>query len=84
MAIAAAINALGDQIDQALSVAGAIDSDIDDASSTAGALGANATVQGLAQLSNEIETLAQQLGVARETAKEATAMAMATAVAENT
>lgn len=80
--IAGAINALGDQIDEALNAARAIDSEIDDASGAAGALGANATVQGLAQLSSEIETLSQQLGQAGETAKEA--LATAQAVAENT
>lgn len=80
--IAAAIDAVGEKIEEALNATQAIDQEIDEASSTAGALGANATVEGLAQLSSEIQTLAQQLGAAGETKKEA--LVTARSVAENT
>ena len=77
--IATAINALGEQIEEAANAVRDIDSNIDDASSTASALGANATVEGLAQLSSEIQALAQQLLTAGESAKDASATAQAVA-----
>lgn len=80
--IATAIDAIGDKIEEILNATQAVDQEVDEASSTASALGANATVEGLAQLSGEIQALAQELGGAGESAKQA--LSTARAVAEST
>jgi hypothetical protein len=80
--IAAAIAAIGDKIEEAGTATQAVDQEVDEASSTAAALGVDATVQALAQLSGELQSLAQQLGSAGVAAKQA--LETAHAVAEGT
>jgi hypothetical protein len=80
--IAAAIEAVSQTVGEVTNTTASIDEAIDDATSAATSLGANATVEGLAGLSGEIQNLAQQLGAAGETAKEA--LATARAIAEGT
>jgi hypothetical protein len=77
--IAAAIDAAESKIEEALGDAQGIEGDINDATSTASTLGASATLAGLAGLSDEIQTLIQQLAAARDTAKDAATTARAVA-----
>jgi hypothetical protein len=80
--IAAAIDAIGGKIEESVNATQAVDQEVDEAGSTAASLGVDATVQGLAQLSGELQSLAQQLGGAGEAAKQA--LETARAVAEGT
>jgi hypothetical protein len=48
-----------------------VDQAVDEVSATQASVGGTATIEGLAQLSSEIETLAQPLGGVGEAAKQA-------------
>ena len=80
--IAAAIDAIREKIEEAGNATQAVDQEVDDASATQASLGGTAMIEGLAQLSGEIEALAQQLGSAGEAAKQA--LDTARALAEGT
>ena len=77
--IAAAIDAIREKIEEAGNATQAVDQEVDEASATQSSLGGTAMIEGLAQLSGEIEALAQQLSGAGETAKQAVETARALA-----
>lgn len=80
--IAAAIDAIREKIEEAGNATQAVDQEVDEVSATQASLGGTAMIEGLAQLSSEIETLAQQLGGVGDSAKQA--LATARALAEGT
>jgi prefoldin subunit 5 len=73
--IAEAIEALGTKIEEAGSETQSIDQEVDEASAAQAALGGDAMIQGLAQLSSEVEGINAQLGSVGEAVKSALELA---------
>jgi hypothetical protein len=73
--IAEAIEALGTKIEEAGSETQSIDQEVDEASAAQAALGGDAMIQGLAQLSSEVEGINAQLGGVGEAVKSALELA---------
>jgi chromosome segregation ATPase len=73
--IAEAIEALGSTIEEAGSATQSIDQEVDEASATQAAMGGDTMIQGLAQLSSEVEGIHGQLGSVGEAVKSALELA---------
>ena len=80
--IAEAIDAIREKIEETVNATQSVNQQVDDVSATQAAVGGTTMIEGLAQLSDEIQALAQQLGGAGEAARQA--MDTARALAEGT